>query len=249
MEFSDETLMAYADGELDEPTRRAVEAAMHSDPAISERIAQHRALRSQLNAAFDGVLTEPIPERLQAAAAATPAPTPVADLAAARAARREPPVRRSAWKAWTAIAASVLLALFVGRTVLQSPDSEYVAARGQQLFARGALAEQLSTQLSGGRLPDGRVAIVATFRARTNEYCRAFNTSAPPSLSGVACKADGGWRIDMLTQGSDAESGEYRQASSALPAIVAQTVESMMSGEALDGEEEAAAQARGWRDQ
>jgi hypothetical protein len=248
MEFPDETLMAYADGELDEATRRTVEAAMKSDPAIAERIARHRALRSQLSGAFDGVLEEPIPDRLRAAASATSAAS-VTELAAARPVRQSEPARRWAWKEWTAIAASLLLGLFVGRTVLQAPDSEYVAARGQELFATGALEEQLSTQPSGGRLLDGRIAVVATFRNKTSEYCRAFNTSAPQSVSGVACRADDGWRIQMLTQKRGEEATEYRQAATQLPTIVAQTVESMMSGDPLDAEDEAAVRARGWRDQ
>ena len=248
MEFPDETLMAYADGELDEETRRTVEAAMKSDPAIAERIARHRALRSRLSGAFDGVLEEPIPDRLRAAASATSAAS-VTELAAARPARQSAPARRWAWKEWTAIAASVLLGLFVGRTVLQAPDSEYVAARGHELFATGALEEQLSTQPSGGRLLDGRIAIVATFRNKTSEYCRAFNTGAPQSVSGVACRADDGWRIQRLTQKHGEEATEYRQAATQLPTIVAQTVESMMSGDPLEADDEAAARARGWRDQ
>lgn len=247
MEIPDETLMAYADGELDEATRRAVEDAMKRDPAIAGRVAEHRALRSRLSAAFDGVLDEPIPERLQASAAATPASN-IAALAAARASRQSEPARRSTWKQWTAIAASVLLAVFVGRNVLQSFESEHVAERGEQRYASGALEQALSKQLSGAPA-DAPIAVVATFRSKTNEYCRAFNTGAPQSLSGVACRAHDGWRIQMLTQKAGEEATQYRQASTVLPTIVAQTVESMMSGDALDAEEEAAAQARGWRDQ
>jgi hypothetical protein len=247
MELPDETLMAYADGELDEATRRAVEEAMKSDPDVAARVAAHRALRSRLSAAFDRVLDEPTPQRLQASAAGTPTAT-VADLAAARAARQAAPARRSAWKQWTAIAASVLLAVFVGRNVLQSLDSEHVVERGARLYASGALEQALSQQLSGAPSDDRRIAVAATFRNQANEYCRAFNTAAPQSLSGVACRRDDGWRIQMLTQSAGAETSEYRQAGTQLPAIVAQTVESMMSGDALDAEEEAAARARGWRD-
>jgi hypothetical protein len=247
MELPDETLMAYADGELDEATRRAVEDAMQSDPDVAARVAAHRALRSRVSDAFDRVLEEPIPDRLRAAAAATPA-TKATDIEAARNARGAP-LRRWAWKEWSAIAASVLLGLFVGRTVLQTPDSEYVADRERQLFAIGALEEQLSSQPSGERLLDGRIAIAATFRNEANEYCRAFNTGAPQSLSGVACRSEDGWRIRMLTQRPGEETSEYRQAGTQLPAIVAQAVESMMRGDALDAEEEAAARARGWRNQ
>ena len=42
MTFSEEVLMAYADDELDAPTRAAVDAAMASDPQIARRIARQR---------------------------------------------------------------------------------------------------------------------------------------------------------------------------------------------------------------
>jgi transposase len=53
MTFSEETLMAYADNELDAQTRTAVEEAMASDPEIARRVAQHKALRGKLRVAFD----------------------------------------------------------------------------------------------------------------------------------------------------------------------------------------------------
>src|SRR6185437_7507864 len=56
MTFSEETLMAYADDELDSETRSAVEAAMETDPEIARRVARHKALRGQLRATFDKVL-------------------------------------------------------------------------------------------------------------------------------------------------------------------------------------------------
>ena len=38
MTFSDETVMAYVDGELDDATRAAVEAAMTTDLDLAERV-------------------------------------------------------------------------------------------------------------------------------------------------------------------------------------------------------------------
>ena len=64
MTISDETLMAYADGEVDAATGAIVEAAMQDDPTIRARIAEHRALRSTVRAAFSGVLDEAVPQRL-----------------------------------------------------------------------------------------------------------------------------------------------------------------------------------------
>src|SRR5581483_10390293 len=80
---SDETLMAYADGELDAAERAAIERALDSDPALAARVAQHQALRSDVFAAFAPILDEPVPPALTAAAL----PGKVADLRAAREAR------------------------------------------------------------------------------------------------------------------------------------------------------------------
>ncbi len=71
MIFSDETVMAYADGELDEATRAAVESAMATDSALADRVARERRFRARLHSEFDPVLTEPIPDQLLAAAKGT----------------------------------------------------------------------------------------------------------------------------------------------------------------------------------
>lgn len=246
MNISDETLMRYADGELDAQQTSEVEAAIRSDPTLAQRVEEHRALRARLGGAFDGVLAEPIPDRLLMAANAAPR-TNVTDLASARAAKQvERPARRWAWKEWTAIAASVLMGVFVGRTVLQAPDSALVETRGHGLVAAGSLADALTRQVGGERPPDASIAIAATFRNQAGEYCRAFTAREPEALAGVACRDEDVWRVHTLTQGAAGASNEYRMAGSPLPAIVLQTMESMMVGDALDEDDEALARERMW---
>ena len=48
MSFSEETLMAFADGEVDEATRRAVEQAIRHDPALAARVRRHQSLRADV---------------------------------------------------------------------------------------------------------------------------------------------------------------------------------------------------------
>ena len=71
MSIPDEVLMAYADGELNDAEHAAeraqVEAAIKADAEVARRVEQHRALRARLNASFDRVLDEPVPDRLIAA--------------------------------------------------------------------------------------------------------------------------------------------------------------------------------------
>ncbi len=115
MQFSDETLMAYADDEVDADLRRQIEAAMALDPSIAERIAKHRNLRVDLGAAFNGVLDEPIPDRLLDAADSSPTAATVTNLNAARAAKqRAAHPRRWSWVEWTSIAASLVIGILAG---------------------------------------------------------------------------------------------------------------------------------------
>jgi anti-sigma factor RsiW len=63
MKFSGETLMAYADGELDAQTRREIEAALPMQPGLAQQVAQHRALQTSLRAIFVPVLHDVVPQR------------------------------------------------------------------------------------------------------------------------------------------------------------------------------------------
>ena len=68
MRFSEETLMAYADGELNADTRAAVDMAMQCDTDLADAIAlqieNRQALIAKLHAAFDSALEEEVPARL-----------------------------------------------------------------------------------------------------------------------------------------------------------------------------------------
>ena len=65
---SDERLIAYLDGELDESERNAVSAWLDRDAELRQRAAQLSESAALLRAAFDETLREPLPERLIAAA-------------------------------------------------------------------------------------------------------------------------------------------------------------------------------------
>lgn len=66
MKFSDEILMAYADGELDESVRRHVELAMQTDAAVAARVRQHLDVRLDPQRTYAGVLEGALPAPLQA---------------------------------------------------------------------------------------------------------------------------------------------------------------------------------------
>lgn len=248
MQFSDETLMAYADGEVDADLRRQIEAAMALDPAIAERVAKHRGLRADLGAAFGGVLDEPIPNRLLDAAAASPAAAnyaSVTDLSEARAAKQRAahPKRRWSWPEWGTIAATLVIGILAGRTALQPSQSDLFAT-ADGLVARGELSAALTDQV-GEVSNDAKIKIGLTFKDQSGEYCRSFTTA---SAAGFACRAGGAWKVRALSEGTvDQQTGEYRMAGSELPPAILTAIEHNMAGEALDGEQERAARARDWK--
>jgi hypothetical protein len=250
MSVSDETLMAYADGEVDAATRALIEVAMRDDPEIRRRIEEHRALRETMQGAFSAVLDEPVPQRLiDAARGKSRAPGgDVVDLARARRAAADPaPGRRRSWQP-AAMAASLLVGLALGYVGWHSANPLVMTGSSGELIAGAALADALSNQLSEDRSP-GLAAITGlSFRAKTGDYCRTFSLTGSHASSGLACHAGDGWKIKVLAQSPPAtsNSSNFRPAASADPPATRVAVEESIDGEPLDRAGEIAARQRSW---
>lgn len=113
--LTDERLIAYLDGELDESERAAVMLALEEDGSLRDRAARLSESAALLRAAFDEVLREPLPEQLIAAAHGE---SKVTELAQARA-RRYGLATSFEWilrgeRRWQAAVAASLLALLIG---------------------------------------------------------------------------------------------------------------------------------------
>lgn len=245
MTFSEETLSAYADGELDAATRAALEAALATDPQLAQRVARHRALRARVRDAFTPVLAEPVPERLLASVrGAAPAQRTgnVVPL------ERRPRARWS-WPQWGAMAASLIVGVLLGPLLLRpSAPQAPLETSGGRVLASGALASALSQQLASAQPAGAPVAIGVSFRARSGGYCRTFVLHEAQALAGLACRFGTAWQVVTLAQSETpgAAGGGYRQAGSALPPAVARTLDELIAGEPLDAAAEAAARERGW---
>ncbi len=259
MTISDELLMAYVDGELDTQARSEVERAIESDPEVARRVSRQRVLRDRLRAAFDGVLSEPVPDRLVAAARGAPATSAregnqeagVIDLAQTRADRAaaQRARRRWSWPEWSAIAASVVLGAVIGHLALSQRDIVPFTSADGRLVARGGLADALTNQLASTQSADSATRIGVSFRSKTRQYCRTFVTHAGGGLAGLACRESNGWTLEGLAR-APAKSGgteTYATAGSSLPTAVMQTLQEQIAGEPLDAAAEAAAQKSGWR--
>jgi hypothetical protein len=244
MTFSDETVMAYADGELDGATRAAMEAAMLTDPDLAHRVARHRELRARLRTEFDPVLDAPIPERLLAAAAGTLAQARTGNIIALE---RKPP-RNRAWPQWGALAASLIVGVLIAPLLRHAPVEGPVGIRDGKILASGALAHALSEQLASNQIAAAPVHLGVSFLSRSGDYCRTFTLRDKSVVAGLACRDREQWRLEALaaTRPAGSGSGEYQTAASALPPAIEQSVDALIAGDPLDARAEAAARGNGW---
>jgi hypothetical protein len=244
MNLTDETLAAYADGELDEATRASIEAHMRADPEIAGRVAAHQALRMRVSAAFNPVLAEPVPERLAALTRASS--TGAGQVIELR--PKRPAARQWSWTQWGAMAASFILGAIVLRLALHDFGGAPVSVRDGRLVASGVLASALSQQLASAPPTNAEVQIGVSFRSRASQYCRAFVLEESSPLAGVACRAGSDWQLKVLAPAAlAAGSGAYRQAASALPAAVRAEIDAQIAGEPLDANAERVARDRNWK--
>ena len=105
---SDEALVAYLDGELDAEERAHVEAWLDADPSVRDRLLTLAESATSLRAAFADFVTEPVPDRLIAAARGETLAAVEAEIVELRPRRLEaapPPSRR--WYIQLATAAAV----------------------------------------------------------------------------------------------------------------------------------------------
>jgi len=245
MTFSEETLMAYADNELDAQTRTAVEAAMAKDPELARRVAQHKALRGKLRVAFDKTLQEPIPQRLVDTARGVPSVRREGNVIPLR--RKAPP--RKVWPQWAALAASLVLGVIIGQAMLRGPQAGPItASHDGRLTASGVLAQALSEQLASAQPDQFAVRIGVSFKSKTGEYCRTFSLHDTTALAGLACRDHDEWRVQALAQTTQPEQGSstYRQAAAEIPKSVMQAVEDDIAGNPLDAHAEQLARDRNW---
>jgi hypothetical protein len=254
MSISDETLAAYIDGELEGAERARVEQAIAQDAQLAQRVAQQRALRARLRGAYDGVLQEAVPLRLQQAArlGAPAGPAQVIDLARVRAER----IRRSNGQRQMVkvrrygIAAALAVGLMAGLLIerLASPGALTELHDGA-LLARGSLARALDEQLAGAAAAGAAVRVGLSFRSRSGNYCRTFALSGSRPLAGLACREQERWQlVNMVAaEGPVAGGGQnMRMAGSSLPPTLLQAVNERISGEPLNAAAEAKARSNGW---
>lgn len=246
MNLDDETLMAYADGELDPEQRAEIEAAIATDSDLARRVEHHRALRAKVSGAFTKVLDLPVPERLEnvARAGATPAASNHGKVLQFPTRTARAP--GTPWRAreWVAMAASLVMGVMLGWRFLTPADSDAFVAGRDALLAGGELARALEYQLASEQRGDEPVLIGLTFQALEGHFCRSFVLRASRT-AGLACRVGSDWQIPA-TDSSPLAQGAMQQASSAVTPAILRAIEARMDGASLDADAERSARIKGW---
>ncbi|ETX13286.1 hypothetical protein OCH239_12320 [Roseivivax halodurans JCM 10272] len=243
--FTDETLMAFADGALDDATARRVVEAARCDERVASRIALFRSTREVLDRTAEAERADPVPDALMARVRATidrePPNEAAGNVVAWGGRPREGRSRSVAWPA--AIVASLALAVGLGTGWIIAPTGEEGAlnAFDSAWVERAGLTYPLSRLRSGesGTTEVGDVTLVSSFRDASGAFCREFEiaTEAQTYVS-VACHGGGSWEVRFAAVTGGTVEG-YAPASSldALDAYLA----GIGAGAPLDAEAEAAA--------
>jgi len=245
MTFTDEDLMAFADGQIDDAKRKQIQEAIDRDPEIARQVAAHRALKTAVHKSFEPVLEEPVPDRLIAAARAAsqkskrpgagsrPSSSNVVPLRGRGIPTRQRP-------RWVALAASFILGALALQLVTYLRNQPETDA---QIIGSGALQRALSTQLASEQT-NSPVRIGISFLSRSGNYCRTFHLH---ELSGLACNEQGTWNLQVVARSESGAHAGYKPAASDTPPAIVEAVNATVSGEPLDAKSEAEARAQKWQ--
>jgi hypothetical protein len=243
--IADETLMAFADGELNGTQALPVRLALGRDPALRSRLQSMRILDEQVRAAFLPELD--VPDRFSELLRDEPA-VPVVPLSR---------VRKSfdigKWlPAGTAIAAGV--AGLVAGGLLTSGGTARLQRIDDAVSMAGAMQSIMTQAPSGSPAAAGGLNItpVLSFITGSGGLCRelsAHDNQAAARI--VACKEQGGdgWRIEAFARvPRDEVSSSYRTAGSRQNPVIEAAYKRLGVSQTLDAESESRAIADNWSD-
>lgn len=221
-------LMAFADGELSPTEEAELEALLARDPTARERVRLYLETAALARAAFQPVLSEPVPPELEARVRTAARTGSVVSL--------PPRLRRGLGRAALPLAASIALLLGV--------------ALGGRLAGPGVdpLELALDRVPSGERGPAG-VVPVATYRLADGRICRRFDrTDGDLRLDGLACRdRRDGWHTMALVAVAPSATGTGYVPAGGGSALVDRILAELGPARPLSPEEEADLVARGWR--
>ncbi len=226
MELSDEILMAYADGFLDEEEAERVRQAMAEKPEVRRRVAVFQDSRLLVRDACEEKLREVVPENLVRTAQQSNAGL-------------MPDTLLEKWRSffsglWASrmpayglvVVLAVIIAIPTYKIFMKrTPASQSPAA----FFNDTAFGQVLETTPSGQPAviagTDMTVVPISTFPGQDKQYCRRFeaksNSDAGAGFAGISCRdRQGHWQLQAFVKSPvsgpkkhDERDGEYEVAS------------------------------------
>ncbi len=272
-EFSDERLMAFADGEMSPDEAALLEDAIARDPALQRRLETFHNTGRRLRHVFEVVEQVPVPQHLIDAVLRAP-------IAAAATAPRQAPAPSSGLAdfvsqvralfatpaGWAAVAATGVLVVAAGNALVGSRPTQDALGGGDLAafnrvgsLAPASLARVLEAE-RGGQISQiateaGKITVapVMTFRSRDQQFCREYAAArgGDSEVRGVACRETVGWRI---VAGSGPVSVQARDGGAVRPAegksfrAIDEAVDALIEGDVLTKEAEMRVIARGWKE-
>ncbi|MEO1140431.1 MAG: hypothetical protein AAFW87_13355 [Pseudomonadota bacterium] len=218
-QFTDEQLMAFADGLADPQDTAAIEAAVANDAALAGRVDMFRQTTvhlSELAAARIVDVPEALEAKVREMAMASDAEndTKVVEFAQMRA------QSRPSWYQMP-LAASLFLAIGVAGTyfVLQPAIGTNTADLQVAGLNHPSVKSALNGLPSGARQPTtdgGEVALIASFTNADGEICREFELDHPDrqAIVSVACHDSAGWNVRLAIAAAPVAETGYAPASS-----------------------------------
>jgi anti-sigma factor RsiW len=269
--LTDETLMAYADGQLDPSDRARVEMALAGDPESRARLEIFATTGKALAPLFQKPMLEPAPFKLVEFVLTHDAGANDA---------HNPPSRRKFLGSWGRFqkppmpnVSNLRLAFALGATLIAGAglgwhlhghvyvDTEPMRALVQ--FANKNPTAQMPLQRVLETLPSGsetrivaawgeelKLKINLSYKNQDGDYCREYDvvTARGEAYVGAACRSGGTWMVKMYVRAAASRQtrGKMTPAGSRNLAIEAATG-SMIEGDAFGRDEELALIRKGWQ--
>jgi hypothetical protein len=252
MRSAGEKAMALVDGQLAPAEVPALVQELARDARLLAELQDYLATsRSRLSQAYAAKTDEPVPSRLLDTILTTPAATegPPRGAAAPSLLRRLVDWLRASWRVPTwSLAAAPALAAAAAFAVAAAiwPAGRNAPAPGD--LASADLGVALERTTSGKDTALATVRPMLSFNSKDARWCRQYELrgAGKQTSHGLACRSQRGrWRVIATTAPSAA--GGYTPAGVDRRKMIDDIVTSMIAGEPLSPEGEAAVIGRGWQ--
>lgn len=214
--FTDDILMAYADGELDSEIRRAVDEAVAKDADLARRVDRFAESRQRAKAALDPLLDEPVPDDLHARIAAMVEETPDVADETGNVVSFAPRAKAPVWQLPLAASIALVAGGLIGFIAATSTDDEAGQIAAVDLD-RPEIVNALTSVASGNETAIGgdRFRAIATYTEPDGSLCREFEVDHADrsTVVAVACREDNRWALQFTVVAGQASTG-YAPASS-----------------------------------